>query len=657
MFATDFSSKRLCLRALLWGGLLFKAQCGNAREGGSRSELGVLGSPVGPFGTVTVTTTIAYKPTLAPGDSTYSLLGCYSGISGGGPPFGRGGSHTIPATVPLDKLTISACLDACASLRLLHGSPDDYGIVGLRNGRECFCGSHLTPKAQKLSAEDCNTPCTGDAKVSCGGAKAVAVYGLTVADESFNAESNGNGNGQDEPNNDSGGKPPKDQSEPVAGTSLLSPPTTASALLKATGVSQPSEADADSPATFDISPGTTETTRRVFTAVSHAASVLSLSSSSTPQPDASDKLNTTATIAAVTASLSGAIILAALLFLCFRAYKRKKQEQQEGTALRPVSEKRHSRRAVPGVINTTGHHDGEDGHWQGRGERRSTTASISFAADMVPTTPALESGGRGHYPSGLHSRHKSTATSSDRDSTQVSDMRSVPATPSNPYASSAASSGVRWRGSPTTPSPRALFNFDFGINARRTSGASPGPAVPTPAPAARPEGALGERAWHRRKLSVPFQPPPSGPPSVPLPPTPPPRPRRSFDTIRFGPSPSPTPPPPPPPAPSSTPNPNSNPNSNPILQQQQQQGHVNSSSGGGDDIRGRGGPDPLAGRLLAPAAPNANTTAAGAERLADTCRVGFSIPVQVSVPIPITQRGEDKQEQKGKGTRTRRRKK
>ncbi|KAI1778897.1 hypothetical protein F4818DRAFT_455145 [Hypoxylon cercidicola] len=498
MFPIEFSSKRFCLRTLLWSGLLFESRCDSMWMEGHTSELGMLGSPVVDYLTITITTTIAYKPTLAPGDSTYSLLGCY-GLDSGRHPFEHKEGYASP-TIPPDKFTIGACLEECA---VLKESSDHYEYAGLMNGGECFCGSQLDPEARKLSPEECQTPCSGDTRLSCGGSDAIAVYSRVAAD-------NGNQNIAGD----------AAQSHIHTGAAFLSSSASvASALLKATDASQ----------STDTKSTTSEGV--AFRTVGAETTKGTPDTSSTPPPPpppppgSSGTASTSSTIAAVTGSLSGAIILTALSFLCFRRYKQKKQQQEDTTHVQGKQQKnkRHSRRPVPSAIDTK------------RGKSRDDSAvSLGVATDfkdMVPTTPALESGGR-TLPSGLHVRLKSP--SSDRDTLYdalMGEVQAYPAMPKPPPppsaagpSSSAASSAVQWqrqwRGAGQTQTPTtasaALFDFDFGADAAR-----PSPAVTSPATAARPEAALGPRAWHRRKLSAPFQPPASGPPSAPLPLTPP----------------------------------------------------------------------------------------------------------------------------------------
>ncbi|KAL7621455.1 hypothetical protein AAE478_008778 [Parahypoxylon ruwenzoriense] len=445
---------------------------------------------------------IAYKPTLIPGDSKYSRV------------------HFIGTNT-----------------RDADGANDS----------ECLCGSELLSEASKLPADECKTPCTGDARLSCGGADTVAVYSLLADKREESSESDPN---RDDDDADGNGNDAEDRNQPILGSSPPSPTLAgASALVKATGASNRAEVDSNAPA-----------------------------ESSSP-PDSPGAPTTSFTIAAVTGSLSLAIILAAFLFLSFRAYKRKKQEQ--GAHVQTVVNKQQQQqrqqqqleqqqrqwrqRAAPDPINTTGHY-GERSFDAGGasgdrivGLRRKQGDHVHVPRGdedndrmIVPTTPALESGGRG-YPPGLHSRHAplSTPTSFDQDSLYgalMGEVRTGPAvgaaiSSDTPPTPSAASSSVQWRDISNIPSPSPMTPTApaplFG--ARSIPSPRSQAAVPSPAHAAQPSSNLGDRAWHRRKLSTPFQPPPSGPPSIPLPPLPPMRPHRSFDTIRFGPSPSPSP--------------------------------------------------------------------------------------------------------------------
>ncbi|KAI1417394.1 hypothetical protein F5Y13DRAFT_84487 [Hypoxylon sp. FL1857] len=538
MVPVDFSWKRICVQILVWSGLLFKSRCDDAwTEEGGASELGVLGSPVQMVTTVTVTTTIASNPTLAPGDSTYSLVGCYSqnnSDSGGGHPFGegQGWGYDTPPTVPLDKLTTAACVKGCMALRPVEEILDNFKYMGLWDGWQCVCGLQLVPEARKLSPEECNTPCSGDPMHLCGGKDSIAVYSLLAAggpgpSPNSTASDVASSTGGDQDNDSLGGTKREDGSISL---SLSSSATSASAQLRTTSVSQSIRTNPKSSSKRTSTPSSSSTTSFATSSPSDSPNT-SISSSA---------------IGAITGSVSGAIILVAALFLCFKAYKRKKQRQETHVtvALNDEKEVRHSRRLIPRAIDTTKIRSfGKYIKLRGRREQGGDDAGIGIATesrDFVPTTPALESGGRLH-PSGLHPRRKSATSSSDRDSlygTLMEEVRAGPAihfvTPP-PYApqQSGASSAVDWRSpvspvTPVTPKTAPAVSFEFGFTARNRSSSS---IVANPSPAARPNATLGDRAWHRRRLSTPFQPPPSGPPSVPLPPTPPKRSQRSIDAV------------------------------------------------------------------------------------------------------------------------------
>ncbi|KAI1092125.1 hypothetical protein F5B19DRAFT_233305 [Rostrohypoxylon terebratum] len=313
------------------------------------------------------------------------------------------------------------------------------------------------------------------------------------------------------------------------GTSLSVPTAAVSGIQKITSISQPSETLSKLQTSSNVSKEPTST------------STSPLPISTIAPPNTSGMLPSTA-LGAITGSISGAIILTAGIFLCFRAYKRKKQEEEEENIEldKPAEDNKwHPRRLIPSVIDTIGLHRPRD--FDGN-DRRATRyaqgghdANIGLATDgtdFVPTTPALESGA--HPRTGLHARRVSAATSPStprRDSLYYRLLDEVKAGPAQAQLTNAgaASSAVEWRDSQTpSTNPGGAFNFDFN---RKNSG--PTLVVTNPTPAAHPEAPLGERAWHRRKLSTTFQPPPSGPPSMPLPPTPQTRKQRSIDGVMY----------------------------------------------------------------------------------------------------------------------------
>ncbi|KAF3061385.1 hypothetical protein GL218_02898 [Daldinia childiae] len=475
----------------------------------------------------------------------YSLLGCYGRGPGPGKSkgnlFGKEGDYVVLATVPDDQLTIRACLEGCDELDPPKKTSDHYGLVGLSNGRECLCGLKLVAEARKLTLGDCNMPCTGDSGLSCGGADTVAVYTLIVASESDKVTSHDKTQDSskcDEKGDESG-------SATLTGTSLSYTLNTSAALKVTDGL------------------GPTETGTLGDSQETSGKAILP-SSSLLPSPTPSDSPDAPTTgpaIAAITGSVSGAIILAAFIVLCVRAYKRKKFQEAADTEVVVTPGTQHEdnnnqlpRRPVPSAIDTTGHQLRDlnkgtgpiagGGYERGHGKRDEdlSTGASTDGTYLVPSTPALESGTRLRHPD--HAARLTTASlpTSGSDTLYnklMDEVRAGPAgsavtpSPSSPPPS-ATSSSVQWRGNPPkplTPSAASAGQFDFDFNAK--------PSVSSPAPAARPEATLGDRAWHRRKVSTTFQPPASGPPSMPLPPTPPRRQQqRGFNPVHFTPTPA-----------------------------------------------------------------------------------------------------------------------
>jgi hypothetical protein len=154
---SDFNI-RLHFRTLLWGSLLFTSHSQAAAAGTSTrctlTSLVVVGTPIqhAPL-TRTVTVTVAYKPTLSPGDSSYKLVGCYgqTGLDGkGAHPFGTEKDFASPTTVDERNLTVGACLNGCNSLKPPNGTIEHFPYVGLKNGRYGFLAVALNPSAWRI---------------------------------------------------------------------------------------------------------------------------------------------------------------------------------------------------------------------------------------------------------------------------------------------------------------------------------------------------------------------------------------------------------------------------------------------------------------------------------------------------------------------------
>ena len=402
--------------------------------------------------------------------------------------------------------------------------------------------------------------CPGDSRLSCGGEDVIVVYSLTGAETKKSAAA---GVAVDKSNSDSNSGTPDADDDNEATPS-------------------PRKTVTDSPADETTTPSratATSSSKEVSTGASKTAATTTDEKDPAPPPkddgnSGSQRGRTVA--AAVGGSMSGAVVLGALLFLGIRAYRRKRARQDAHVNLilekqdNPNGEtggagnKRMSGRNPPTLVLDNSHRD----------------VRLTVDGVLVPTTPTLESGG---------GRRASTAAEAD-DSLFYALMGNIKHGGNGHQqqqqqprqdAGHGQSSAVQWRGGGNDvvpPSPRVPFanhgsGGGFGgpasaVGVVMAGSMGSGPAPARPEHAAQPSAGLGERAWHRRKISTPFPPqpspgptrpfptphpqssaarpppsapplrsrfategPPSGLPNAPLPPTPPARPRRSFDTL------------------------------------------------------------------------------------------------------------------------------
>jgi hypothetical protein len=70
--------------------------------------------------------------------------------------------------LPHEEVTVQKCIDACAK--------SGYSSAGLEWSQECFCGDISVPPAQSAPVDDCNMPCTDNAKQYCGGPNRMLIY-------------------------------------------------------------------------------------------------------------------------------------------------------------------------------------------------------------------------------------------------------------------------------------------------------------------------------------------------------------------------------------------------------------------------------------------------------------------------------------------------
>lgn len=510
--------------------------------------------------------------------------------------------------------------------------------------------SRLTPtprwyiyKGESLT-QDVAVACTGDARLSCGGLDAVAIYSLigietqkssdggSDSSDDGNDQNNDQNNGQNNDQNNGGGKG-------SLAISLL--PTTSGndGLLSATDTPRKS---ATSGKTSLSSSPPSKTATGSGAAESAGSSGSNGGGRKSPQDQGQDQNQNQdqgqdqapsgppgrTVAAAVGGSMSGAVVLAGLLFLCFRAYRRKRARQDAHVKVildhknkkKHQDEKRRSQGNPPTLVLDDSHRD----------------IHLTVDGVLVPTTPTLESGGGARRPSTVDDslfralmgdvRHggggggggvgvggaggggKTITTLRDAGQSSAVQWRrgdgdgAVPPSPRVPFGNGMGGSGSGsgfGLGSPTTAAAAAAAAGGGAAAGAIIAGMSKSATTsPTSTPVARPEHAaksnadLGDRAWHRRRISTPFPPqaspgpssssrhppgitplspppppppsrtspasggasvpvsalppsaplppprsifasrgPPSGPPNMPLPPTPPVRPRRSFDTL------------------------------------------------------------------------------------------------------------------------------
>lgn len=409
--------------------------------------------------------------------------------------------------------------------------------------------------------------CPGDSRLSCGGEDVIAVYSLTGTETKKSAAVgvavDGSSGSSNSDNHDADADKADDESKAIPSprkTDTDSPADKTTTTLSKE-IATPSSKQASTGA--DTTAATTTTTGEEDPA------------SPPPKDNGNSGSQRTRTVAAaVGGSMSGAVVLGALLFLCIRAYRRKRARQDAHVKLilekgkkDGTSNKRVSGRNPPTLVLDNSHRD----------------VRLTVDGVLVPTTPTLESGG---------GRRASTAAEAE-DSLFHALMGNIKHGGNGHQqqqqqpkkdAGQGQSSAVQWRGGGSDvvpPSPRVPFaNHGSGGGLSGSSSmvstagvgaviaGSMGSAPVRPEHAAQPSAGLGDRAWHRRKLSTPFPPqaspgpirpfptphpqssaahappsmpplrsrfatagPPSGPPNAPLPPTPPARPRRSFDTL------------------------------------------------------------------------------------------------------------------------------
>lgn len=93
----------------------------------------------------------------------YKPMGCYTDLTSTG--------RTLPwqqSQLNASSMTIESCLFACKD--------GEYAFAGVEFGTQCFCGVVLGNSTSQVNSTECNTPCTGNASETCGGAALLNLY-------------------------------------------------------------------------------------------------------------------------------------------------------------------------------------------------------------------------------------------------------------------------------------------------------------------------------------------------------------------------------------------------------------------------------------------------------------------------------------------------
>lgn len=69
-----------------------------------------------------------------------------------------------------NDMTPDMCLSFCSGSQ----------YAGLEYSRECWCSPYISALSDKLSDQECNMACEGDASKVCGGRLTLTVYNLTL---------------------------------------------------------------------------------------------------------------------------------------------------------------------------------------------------------------------------------------------------------------------------------------------------------------------------------------------------------------------------------------------------------------------------------------------------------------------------------------------
>ncbi|KAK4199700.1 hypothetical protein QBC40DRAFT_202071, partial [Triangularia verruculosa] len=110
-------------------------------------------------------------PSVSAGQRIYLLNGCY-----GNSVFGTGGgTGVLNSALSLVRTNISpATLDNCASIC----NTNNYDVMGMVNGRDCYCSSTVNSGLTFDNMATCKIPCLDANNIACGGPNSPVVYAV-----------------------------------------------------------------------------------------------------------------------------------------------------------------------------------------------------------------------------------------------------------------------------------------------------------------------------------------------------------------------------------------------------------------------------------------------------------------------------------------------
>lgn len=103
-------------------------------------------------------TTTTTTSSLAPSPTAWEEAGCFV-------------EHTDEPYILQQNLTPAAGGDAHLSISKCKNSCSrrSYPFAGVKEGNQCWCGTHVLGTFSRNETRDCNVPCSGDSTAICGG--------------------------------------------------------------------------------------------------------------------------------------------------------------------------------------------------------------------------------------------------------------------------------------------------------------------------------------------------------------------------------------------------------------------------------------------------------------------------------------------------------